>query len=191
MDTKTTKNGKGKSHGQITVESAKRLQQIYKDNGYDILYDHGDRLNDNVGEIVCWYGDGKKPEWETELSQIDIAVVEPGSKRAIALIEIEETNDTPKTFMGDIFCTLMGDQINFRGSSLPVGRWTTLMVVGFSKKPNVKRIQHILARLERLKPALGTKNSSIGHVLIKTFSDEAKLPALLLYELDKAFKEEL
>ena len=188
MDTKTTKNVKAKSHGQLTVESAKHLQQIYQDKGYDILYDHGDWTDKNVGEIVCWYGDGKKPEWETELSQMDIAVVERVSRRAIALIEIEETNDTPKTLMGDIFCTLMGDQIHFRGSSLQVGHWTTLMVVGFSKKPNGKRIQHILARLERVKPALSTKNSSIGHVLIKTFSDEAKLPALLLYELDKAFK---
>ena len=188
METKTTKNGKGKSHGQITVESAKYLQHIYKDKDYDVFYDHGDQSNENVGEIVCWYGDGKKPERETELSQLDIAIVEQGSKRVIALIEIEETNDTPKTFMGDIFCTLMGDQINFRGNSLSVGCWTTLMIVGFSKKPNVKRIQHILARVERVKLALSTNNSSIGNVVIKTFSDEAKLPALLLYELDKAFK---
>jgi hypothetical protein len=113
------------------------------------------------------------------------------SNKVIALIEIEETNDKPRTSLGDVFCTLVGDQINFREKSLSVGRWTTLMIVGFSKEPHVKRNQHILAKVERIKPALSSKNSSIGKVIIKTFSDEAKLPALLLYELDKVFKGEL
>ena len=54
----------------------------------------------------------------------------------------------------------------------------------------MKRNQHILARVERIKSTLGSKNSTIGKVIIKTFSDEAKLPALLLYELDKVLKEE-
>jgi hypothetical protein len=155
-----------------------------------VLYEHGDSSNKNVGTIVSWYGDGKKPERETELSQLDLAIVEPSSNKVIALIEIEETNDRPKTLLGDVFCTLVGDQISFREKSLFVGRWTTLMIVGSSKEPHVKRNQHILAKVERIKPALSSKNSSIGKVIIKTFSDEAKLPALLLYELDKVFKGE-
>ena len=191
MKTTIIKPVKEKSHGHLTSETAKQLQVSLKDKGYDVLYDHGDPSDKNVGKIVSWYGDGKKPERETELSQIDMAVIERSSKRAVALIEIEETNDTPKTFMGDVFGTLMGDHINFRETPLPIGRWTTLIIVGFSKESQPKRNQHILAKVERVKSALSTKNSSLGKAVIKTFSDEAKLTALLLYELDKAFKGEL
>jgi hypothetical protein len=172
----------------LTVETAQHLQDLLKNKGLEVLYDHGDLSNKNVGTIVSWYGDGKKPEWETELSQLDLAIVELSSKKVIALIEIEETNDRPKTLLGDIFSVLIGDQINFREKSLSVGRWTTLLIVGFSKEPHVKRNQHILAKVERIKPALSSKNSSIGKVIVKTFADEAKLSALLLYELDKMFK---
>ena len=191
METNIARSTNVKNHGRLTVETAKHLQNSIKDKGYDVLYDHGDSSNKNVGTIVSWYGDGKKPERETELSQLDLAIVQPSSNKVMALIEIEETNDRPKTYLGDIFCTLVGDQINFREKSLLVGRWTTLMIVGFSKEPHVKRNQHILARVEKAKPTLSSKNSSIGKVIIKTFSDEAKLPALLLYELDKVFKGEM
>lgn len=187
MATNTARSTNVKNHGRLTVETAKHLQNSIKDKGYDVLYDHGDSSNKNVGTIVSWYGDGKKPEQGTELSQVDLAIVEQRSNKVIALIEIEETNDRPKTLLGDIFGTLMGDQVNFRDKSLVVGRWTTLLIVGFSKAPNVKRYQHILAKVERTKSALGSRNSSIGKVIIKTFSDEAKLSTLLLYELDKMF----
>ncbi len=76
METKTTEPTKGKSHGKLTVETAQHLQDFLKDKGYDVLYDHGDSSNKNVGTIVSWYGDGKKPERETELSQLDLAIVE-------------------------------------------------------------------------------------------------------------------
>ena len=175
----------------MTVETAHRLQDFLKDKGYDVLYDHGDLSNTNVGTIVSWYGDGKKPERETELSQLDLAIVELTSNKVLALIEIEETNDTPKTLLGDVFCTLVGDQINFREKSLLVGVWTTLIIVGFSRVSHEKRNQHILAKVERIKPSLSSKNSSIGKVIIKTYSDETKLSPLLLYELDKVFKGKL
>jgi hypothetical protein len=191
MKTTTLKTGKGKSPGHLTSETAKFLQVSLKNKGYDVLFDHGDPSDKNVGNIVSWYGDGKKPERETELSQIDMAVIEHGSDRAIALIEVEETNDKPKTFLGDVFSILLGDHINFRETPLSVGLWTTLIVVGLSKESQLKRNQHILARVERVKSTLSSKNSSIGKVVIKIFSDEAKLPALLLYELDKVFKGEL
>jgi hypothetical protein len=190
METKTTEPTKGKSHAKLTVETAKHLQDFLKDKGYDMFYDHGDPSNNNVSTIVSWYGDGKKPERETELSQLDLAIVEQSSNKVIALIEIEETNDRPKTLLGDVFSVLIGDQIYFPEKSLSVGRWTTLMIVGFSKEPHVKRNQHILAKVERIKPALSSKNSSIGKVIIKTFADEAKLPSLIMYELDKMFKGE-
>jgi hypothetical protein len=188
METNIARSTNVKNHGRLTAETGKHLQDYLKDKGYDVLYDHGDLSNKNVGTIISWYGDGKRPERETELSQLDLAIVELSSNKVMALIEIEETNDRPKTYLGDVFCALVGDQINFREKSLLIGRWTTLMIVGFSKEPHVKRNQHILAKVERIKAALGSKNSSIGKVIIKTFTDEAKLPALLLYELDKVFK---
>jgi hypothetical protein len=188
METNLVRSTTVKSHGRLTVETAQHLQDLLKNKGLEVLYDHGDLSNKNVGTIVSWYGDGKKPERETELSQLDLAIVESSSSKVIALIEIEETNDSPKTLLGDGFSALMGDQINFREKSLFIGRWTALMIVVFSKEPRVKRNQHILSKMERIKPSLSSKNSSIGKVIIKTFSDEAKLPALLLYELDKILK---
>jgi hypothetical protein len=190
METNLARSTNVKSHGRLTVETAQHLQDILNDKGYEVLYDHGVSSDKNVGTIVSWYGDAKKPERETELSQVDLAIVALNSNKVLALIEMEETNDRPRTLLGDVFSVLMGDQVNFREKSLSVGRWTTLMVVGFSKEPHVKRNQHILSKVERVKSALSSKNASIGKVVIKTFSDEAKLPALLLYELDKVFKGE-
>ncbi len=177
------------SHGRLTAETAKHLQDLLRGKGYEVLYDHGDASNKNVGAIVSWFDNGKKPERETELSQIDIAITEANSDKTMALIEIEETSDRPKTLLGDIFGTLAGDHINFRDRPLSVGVWTTLIMVSYNKAPNTRRNQYILARVQRVKPALGSKNSSIGKVLIKNFSDEAKLFSLIFYELDKSFKE--
>jgi hypothetical protein len=53
--------------------------------------------------------------WKAELSQLDIAIVEKNSDKVLALIEIEETNDNPKTFMGDLFGVFLGDHIRFQG----------------------------------------------------------------------------
>src|SRR5271157_4911215 len=101
-----------KSRGQITVKVAETLCGYYESKGYDVLYDH-DSTKENVGKIVSWFGD--KYGRESELSQLDIAIIEKGSDKALALIEIEETNDTPKTFTGDLFGVLLGDYISFRG----------------------------------------------------------------------------
>jgi hypothetical protein len=115
------------------------------------------------------------------LSQLDIAVVERSSNRVLALVEIEETTDRPKTLLGDIFGVLFGEHVSFKRTELTVGPFTTLIVAGIGDAVFEKRNQHILERAERAKPYLGTRNSAVGRIIVKVFSDGAefsdKLPA--------------
>ena len=178
-----------KLHGQMTVKAAETLFGYYEAKGYDVLYDHGS-TKENIGTIVSWFGDeyGR----ETELSQLDIAVVEKGSGKVLALIEIEETNDTPKTFMGDLFGVFLGDHVSFRGErKLSVGEYTTLIVLGKSKVMHKKRNEYLREQGMKIKSSLSTANSAIGNIVIDTFADEKGLYALLSSVLDKAFKGEV
>ncbi len=98
-------------HGELTAEIGAKLTF----DGYDIFYDHG-TSSENVGKIVSTL----KKEYgrDDELSQLDIAVVEQDSDKAVLLVEIEETSDRPKTFLGDIFGVLFGNHIYFRRREL-------------------------------------------------------------------------
>jgi hypothetical protein len=178
-----------KPHGQITVKVAETLSGYYESKGYDVLYDH-DSTKENVGKIVSWFGD--KYGRESELSQLDIAIVEKGSDKALALIEIEETNDTPKTFMGDLFGVLLGDHISFREERIfSMGEYTTLIVLGKSKVTHKKRNEYLREKGLNIKLSLSTGNSVIGNMVIDTFADEKGLYALLSSVLDRAFKGKL
>jgi len=171
------------THGQMTAITARRLSQDWNERGYDVLYDHS-RASEYVGKIVSWSGNVYNRE--AELGQLDIAIVEKSSDKAIALIEIEETNDKPKTLLGEIFGFLFGDQVTFReGRRLLVGQWTIFVVLGKSKIPHVKRLQHIRDKVERIRPELSTANSRIGKTAIESFADQAELSALLASILDR------
>ena len=126
---------------------------------YDVFYDHG-TASENVGKIVSAlkraYGK------DDELSQLDIAIVEQNTDNVIALVEIEETSDRPKTLLGDIFGVLFGNHIFFKGKELQVGDFTTLIVVGISKTEHLDRNQHIQDYANKIKLSLGTQNSKIG-----------------------------
>jgi hypothetical protein len=177
-----------KSHGQITVKAAETLLGYYEKR-YDVFYDH-DSTKVIVGKIVSWLGD--KYNRESELSQLDIAIIEKGSDKALALIEIEETNDTPKTFMGDVLGVLLGDHISFRGErNFSVGEYTTLIVLGKSKVMHKKRNGYLREQGLKIKSSLSTANSAIGNIVIDTFAYEKGLYALLSSVLDNAFKCEL
>lgn len=177
-----------KSHGQITVKAAATLLGYYEKR-YDVFYDH-DSTKVIVGKIVSWFGD--KYNRESELSQLDIAIIEKGSDKALALIEIEETNDTPKTFMGDVLGVLLGDHISFRGErKFSVGEYTTLIVLGKSKVMHKKRNEYLREQGMKIKSSLSTANSAIGNIVIDTFADEKGLYALLSSVLDSAFKGEI
>jgi len=76
-------------HGEFTALIGKGFTL----EGYDAYYDHG-VPGDNVGNILSTFGE--KYGREEALSQLDIAIVKQGSRKAIVLCEIEETSDRPK-----------------------------------------------------------------------------------------------
>jgi hypothetical protein len=177
-----------KSHGKMTVKAAETLLGYYEKR-YDVFYDH-DSTKEIVGKIVSWFGD--KYNRESELSQLDIAIIEKGSDKALALIEIEETSDSPKTFLGNVLGVLLGDRISFRGErNFSVGKYTTLIVLGKSKVMHKKRNEHLREQGMKIKSSLSTANSAIGNIVIDTFADEKGLYALLSSVLDDAFKGEV
>jgi hypothetical protein len=179
-----------KSDGELTAKMALKLSEYWEERGYKVLFDHGDSLHKNVGTIVSWFGEqyGR----EAELSQIDIAIVEKSPYKAFALIEIEETNDSPKTFLGDALCILMGEHICFGGKyPILVDERTALIVLGKSEVSHEKRNIDLRKEVMEIKSRLSTGNSVIGNVEIKSFSDEEGLDALMRSILDRAFKGEL
>jgi hypothetical protein len=163
-------------HCELTAQVARSL--IYDE--FDVLFDH-DTESEYTGEIVSTIK--KKYQKEDELNQLDIAIVEKGSRIAIALLEIEETCDNPKAILGDIFSVLFGKHISFKGKELAIGKYTTLIAVGVSPADHEKKNKYLVKKVKKVKAALGTKNSRIGKVIIKTYADERDLsiqvPALL------------
>ena len=166
-----------KSRGQITVKVAETLSAYYKRKGYDVLYDHASS-KENVGKLVSWFGHTYSRD--SELSQLDIAIVKSGSDQVFALIEIEETNDNPKGSMGNLFGTLLGDHIRFRGErELSVGEFTTLIILGKSTALRGKRNTYLREQGIKIKSGLDTANSAIGTIIVETYADEAGLYALV------------
>jgi hypothetical protein len=177
-----------KSHGELTVKLAERISLDWEDRGFNLLHDHGP-ASENVGKIVSTIM--KEYRKEDELSQLDIAIVKQGSNKVAVLIEVEETTDKPKTFLGDIFGVLFGECICFKRKVLDVGNFTTLLVVGIKKTNHKNRNEYILDRVNRVKASLGTQNTKIGKVVIKDYTDEAELLGKFPSLLDKAIKGEL
>jgi hypothetical protein len=154
--------------GQMTAKVAETLSKYYESKGYNVLCDHGPK-KENVGTIVSWFGG--EYNRETELSQIDIAIVEKASDRAYVLIEIEETNDKPKLLLGNAFGILLGNKITFRGKPILVGDFTTLLIFGICNPPHTKRNEYLRDQVEIIKLHLSTPNSKIGNIVIETFID--------------------
>jgi hypothetical protein len=108
------------------------------------------------------------------------------------LIEVEETNDTPKTFIGDLFSVLLGDHISFRGErELTMAEYTTLVAHGKRKVLHKKRNKYLREQGMKIKSSLHTRNFVSGNIVIDSFSDKKDLYALLSSVLDKAFKGEI
>ena len=111
--------------------------------GYDVLFDHGQAGQDDparLGRIASWFGEAYCAG--ARLALVDIAVVERGSDRAVALIEVEESAAPPKVLLGDVLATLLGERITFRGQrQLQVGEWTTLIVLArYGQQPHPERL---------------------------------------------------
>ncbi len=169
------------SHGALTAKIGDFLDTTLKPRGYDVFYDHG-QPGDNVGSIVSWFGEGDVPERETELTQLDIAVVEHRTGHVILLAEIEETNDSPKGLIADAVATLIASHIAFGKAHQPlhVGDWTTLLVLGKGPEEHRSRNRHLTDRVRAAKSALGPAKAGIGRVVIGSFETKADLEAKLL-----------
>ena len=175
-----------KSYGRVTLKAAETLSGYYEAKGYDVFYDH-DSTKVNTGKIVSWFGE--RHSRESELSHLDIAIVEKGSDKALVLMEIEETNDDPKTLLGDLFGVLLGDHISFRGErEFQVGEYTTLIVLGKSKVLHRNRNEHLREESMKIKAGLRSANAAIGKIVIEPYADEKGLYTLLSSLLDRALE---
>ena len=178
MDNKNGDSQIQRPRGQLTTKMARAISPYWETRGYYVLYDH-DPSSNNVGKIVSSFGE-QPPRRSTQLSHIDIALVEKSSERVFALIEIEETTDKPKTLLGDVFGILMGEHLSFgKDHPLLVDENTALFVFGKSKFSHQERIDYVLDQVKRLSSNLGTGNSKIKKIDIKTFSTDGELKELL------------
>jgi hypothetical protein len=164
-----------RSLGEQTAEIGAQLEQELAPRGFDVFHDHGPRAK-HVGRIYSWFGDADAPARDTELGQIDIAVVERGNSRAIVLIEIEETNDNPKKIIGDVFGVLMGNRVTFRGTHFGVGPWTTLIVVGKGAVSRQDRNGLIVSTARTAQPGMQSGNHAVGEIVVESIADMAELP---------------
>jgi len=83
--------------------------------GYKVYYDHGDQtINPNVTLI---YGSvGASITRKTQLAQIDVMVAKPNNDLDL-LIEIEESECSPKKILGDLFTLLMCNNFAIKKTS--------------------------------------------------------------------------
>jgi hypothetical protein len=186
METANRKNSrKEKLDGELTAE----IGQSLSFEGYDVFCGHGNKSSKNVGKIVSTLKE--QYSRDDELSQLDIAVVEHGSDKVMALVEIEETTNKPKVIIGDALGTLMGKYIYLpKRRKGKVGKWTTFIILAKGNSKHKERTRYILERVEGVKSILGSENSTIGKVIIEIFSDDKKLSTLLQSMLENVLEEE-
>ncbi len=99
---------------------------------YRVYYDHGDpKVDKNVAVIKAFFGETVTKE--NKLAEVDVMVVNQENE-ILLLIEIEESQISPKTLLGDVFACLLssgfavrveGKQVYFR-----VTTQTQLWIVG-------------------------------------------------------------
>lgn len=170
-----------KTDGQLTADVAKRLAEYYDKKGFDVLHDHGPNSK-NKGEIVAYFGE--RPSRKTELSQLDMAIVERSSGKICALIEVEETSTRPKTLLGDVFGTLLAEHISFKGTPLDVCEHASLIVVGKGDESDKALIDYLNQQMELIRSKMGNVKMKFGKVVIDVFTDEKRLEELLVDKVD-------
>jgi hypothetical protein len=161
--------------GEITGRVARKLAQKLSPRGFDVLFDHGNPSIDSpdqLGEIVAWFG--LQYNQKARLAVLDIAVVSRDTGRVLALVEVEESSATPKTLLGDVFATLLGESFMFQGRrELDVDDKTVLIVL--LRAETGGKQEQILAVCDRLDQLLPLPHTLVKRVKIDTFVDEVEL----------------
>ena len=100
------------SQGDLTARMANILIQKLASHGLMIFCSHRGEFKNPEFEV------GQTKSWleGVELGYPDIAVVSRNLDKAVALIEIEQSPADPKKLLGDVFATLLGDEITFEHS---------------------------------------------------------------------------
>ena len=172
-----------KTDGQLTAEIAEQLAAYYDEKGFDVLHDHGP-ASKNKGEIIAHFG--KTLSRKSELSHLDIAIVERSSEKVCALIEIEETSARPKTLLGDAFGTLLAEHISFKGKRLEVCEHASLIIVGKGNELDKECIEYLNSQVGSFRAMPGNAKLKFGNVAIDLFTDEMGLKERLRDKIDEA-----
>lgn len=175
--------------GVMTMRVARSLRQMSALQSCEILCGHGETTIDppaSLGKLKAWYGAHYANH--AILADLDIAVVERATDRLIALIEIEETANKPKTLLGDALATLLASRITFQGKRhWDVGAWTALIILAKCTNPaSHARIAYLDEQVRHLKAHLTTPNAAIGEVVMAGFEDEAELAEKLRTQIVRA-----
>jgi hypothetical protein len=172
-----------KKHGEITARLGDQLgrsNDLAKLN-YFVVYDHGKGGEESVGVTSAYLGD--HAEMDNRLSEIDVAIVEKKTQKAILLIEIEESGDNPKKIIGAAMATLLADGLSSKdGQKLTVDSETTLMVLAKGEGVEHKdRIRSIETRIKQLISMEGfNKNVKIETIKLELFQDPDELPEKII-----------
>jgi hypothetical protein len=105
---------------------------------YSIYYDHGNKQEyPNVAEIKGFYA--QQVTNKNRLVDTDVMVVNNDNNRVILLLEIEESEMSPKKLLGDVFATSMFNQFAVRIENeqkyFSVDSRTRLIVAGVVQNP--------------------------------------------------------
>jgi hypothetical protein len=172
-----------KKHGEITAalgDELSRSDDLAK-LGYYVVYDHGIGAEDSVGVTSAYLGD--HAEIDNRLSEIDIAIIERKTNKAILLIEVEESGDNPKKIIGAAMATLLADGISSKDrQKLTVDSRTTLVVLAKGEGDEHKtRIRSIEARIKQLACMEGfNREMKIEQINLGLFQNPDDLPEMII-----------
>jgi hypothetical protein len=149
--------------------------------GYSVVYDHGKGGKESVGVTSAYLGD--HAEMDNKLSEIDIAIIERKTNKAILLIEIEESGDNPKKIIGAAMATLLADGLSSKdGQKITVDSGTTQVVLAKGEGVEHKdRIRSMETRIKQLISMEGiNKNMKIETIKLELFQDPCDLPEKII-----------
>jgi hypothetical protein len=123
--------------GEITGQFGEWLTKHLNGQPYQVFYDHGDQQSSaNVAKVKGFVGD--EVTRQTQIAQIDVMVANRKKKEAVLLIELEESDFTPKRILGDIFAILVCNNLavltNHKQNYFKITPETSLIVAGSPPK---------------------------------------------------------